>query len=87
MAKSKAKKIRERRIREGKRNPENGRSPFAYADLRTRMTKTKKDLLYRKKQKNHFSQEEKNGSFYIMKRSQTAPLSTLRIYPDLWKAA
>ena len=65
MAKSKAKKIRERRIREGKRNPENGRSPFANADLRTRMTKTKKDLLYQKNKITIFLKKKKMVLFIL----------------------
>ncbi|MED3563026.1 hypothetical protein BIV60_23710 [Bacillus sp. MUM 116] len=65
MAKSKAKKLREKLEREGKINPELKRSPFVFADLRTRTTKTKKDCLYKNKYKNHFSNEGKNGSFYF----------------------
>ncbi|HLO10694.1 MAG TPA: hypothetical protein VK190_00410 [Pseudoneobacillus sp.] len=63
MAKSKAKKIREKLIREGRRNPEEIRSPFIFADMRTRKAKTKKDYLYRNKNKNHSSYEGNNGSF------------------------
>ncbi|WP_456279314.1 hypothetical protein [Bacillus sp. AK128] len=63
MAKSKAKKIREKNVREGKRNPEASRSPFAHLDLTTRKTKTKKDLLYRCKYKNHNSKDGNDGSF------------------------
>ncbi|MBP2239546.1 hypothetical protein J2Z40_000099 [Cytobacillus eiseniae] len=64
MAKSKAKKIREKLKREGKRNPEENRSPFAFADMRTRKTKTKKDLLDQKKQKNRsLSKDLSDGSF------------------------
>jgi hypothetical protein len=85
LAKSKAKKYREKRIREGKRNPENGRSPFVNADMHTRMTKTKKASLYRKKYKNHFSHEEKNGSFYIVMKP--ALLSILEICPNPLKSA
>ncbi|MEI5908000.1 hypothetical protein WAK64_13140 [Bacillus spongiae] len=64
MGKSNAKKYREKLAREGKRNPEVDRSPFAKADMRTRRTKTKKDYLYRAKYKNHDSSNEKNGFFY-----------------------
>ncbi|KOP82966.1 hypothetical protein ACFFHH_06715 [Cytobacillus solani] len=69
MTKSKAKKIREKLTREGKRNPEENRSPFVFADMRTRKTKTKKDLLYQKKQKNHLPYNDiSDGSFvYINK--------------------
>jgi hypothetical protein len=66
VAKSKAKKLRERLVREGNRNPEASRSPFAFTDMRIRKTKTKKDLLYRNKHKNHSPYEEKNGSFFIL---------------------
>lgn len=65
MAKSKAKKIREKLAREGNRNPKLSRSPFALTDLRTRKTKTKKDVLYRSKYKNHHSSKGNNGSFYF----------------------
>lgn len=63
MAKSKAKKMREKAVREGSRNPEMNRSPFVYADMRTRITKTKKEHLYREKYKNHPLIEESDGSF------------------------
>jgi hypothetical protein len=65
MSKSKAKKRREKLTREGKRNPEAGRSPFAFADLYTRRTKTKKDLIYGCKHKNRLSHVGKDGSFYL----------------------
>lgn len=65
MAKSRAKKMREKLAREGNRNPESSRSPFAFTDLRTRKTKTKKDVSYRSKNKNHHSSEGNNGSFYL----------------------
>jgi polyhydroxyalkanoate synthesis regulator phasin len=66
LAKSKAKKLREKLVREGRRNPEEIRSPFVFADMRTRQTKTKKDYLYRNKNKNHFSQKGNDGSFYLL---------------------
>ncbi|MFE8702959.1 hypothetical protein ACFYKX_20330 [Cytobacillus sp. FJAT-54145] len=65
MAKTKAKKLREKLAREGKRNPDQNRSPFAFADMSTRKTKTKKDHLYRTKHKNHLNREGKDGSFYF----------------------
>jgi hypothetical protein len=65
MAKSKAKKTREKLVREGRRNPEDSRSPFIFADMRTRQTKTKKDYLYRNKNKNHSSPIGNDGSFYL----------------------
>lgn len=63
LAKSKAKKLREKLVREGRRNPEDSRSPFVFADMRTRKTKTKKDYLYKK---NHSSQTGNDGSFFIL---------------------
>ncbi|NDI34265.1 hypothetical protein [Chengkuizengella sediminis] len=65
MAKSKAKKFRERLEREGRRNPLENRSPFALIDMHTRKTKTKKDYLYRNKHKNQHIQKENVGSFYF----------------------
>lgn len=65
MAKSRAKKMREKIEREGRRNPELSRSPYAFTDLRSRRTKTKKDVLYRNKHKNQFSTDGRDGSFYF----------------------
>lgn len=65
MAKSHARKQREKLAREGKRNPAENRSPFAFADMQTRRTKTKKDQLYRMKHKNQSSPEGNDGSFYF----------------------
>ncbi|MEH7355420.1 hypothetical protein V7150_17875 [Neobacillus drentensis] len=65
MAKSKAKKLREKLVREGNLNPEAKRSEFVFTDMRTRMTKTKKDHLYQFKHKNHQSQDGSDGSFYF----------------------
>ncbi|MGG3468145.1 hypothetical protein ABES02_11765 [Neobacillus pocheonensis] len=64
MAKSKAKKLREKLAREGKMNPEVKRSSFVFADMRLRVTKTKKDHLFQFKHKNHQSQDGNDGSFY-----------------------
>jgi hypothetical protein len=66
VAKSKAQKLREKIVREGRRNPEEKRSPFVYTDMRARMTKTKKDYLYQFKHKNHHSQDGNDGSFYFV---------------------
>ncbi|MBP1943340.1 hypothetical protein J2Z26_003118 [Bacillus luteolus] len=66
MAKSNAKKLRKKMEREGRRNPELSRSPFALVDLRSRKTKTKKDVLYRNKHKNQFSKDGRDGSFYFV---------------------
>ncbi|MBS4217594.1 hypothetical protein KHA96_04605 [Bacillus sp. FJAT-49711] len=61
MASSKAKKHRQKLAREGRRNPDNNRSPFALSDMRTRKTKTKKDRLYTIKHKNHDSNKGNDG--------------------------
>lgn len=66
VAKSKAKKVREKLTREGRMNPEEKRSPFVFADMRPRTTKTKKDHLYQFKYKNHQSQTGNDGSFYLL---------------------
>lgn len=80
MGKSRAKKLREKLAREGRRNPEAGRSPFAFTDLRTRKTKTKKDYLYQTKHKNHPSVHEKDGSFYMDSFRRPLPFSILQTY-------
>ncbi len=49
MSKSKAKKHREKRVREGKRNPALNRGVYAMADLATRKTKTKQESIQRQK--------------------------------------
>ncbi|MFF2875208.1 hypothetical protein ACFVR2_02680 [Gottfriedia sp. NPDC057991] len=51
MSKSKARKLREKLVREGKRNPELSRSSFAMLDLNTRRTKTKQEKLNQVKHK------------------------------------
>lgn len=67
MAKSRAKKLREKLAREGRRNPEANRSPYAFTDLKTRRTKTKKDHLYQfKHKKNQSSHFGDDGSFYFL---------------------
>lgn len=66
MAKSQARKYREKLVREGIRNPENNRSLFANFDLRTRRTKTKKDYMYQHKYKNQSFKEVNDGSFYFV---------------------
>ncbi|MGN7176733.1 hypothetical protein BK139_12380 [Paenibacillus sp. FSL R5-0490] len=78
MTKSAAKKLRDKAVREGKRNPECNRSPFVFTDMRSRKTKTKKDYLYRSKHKNLTSEESRrDGSFYF------ADLTTYFIKPCL----
>lgn len=49
MAKSRARKIREKRMREGKRNPANNRGAYVFADMQTRKTKTKNEIMYQDK--------------------------------------
>ncbi|WLR42188.1 hypothetical protein LC087_15810 [Bacillus carboniphilus] len=61
MAKSKAKKLRDKLGKQGKRNPETGRSPYAFTDMRTRKTKTKKDKLYANKFKGRSSHTNYDG--------------------------
>jgi hypothetical protein len=63
MAKSKAKKLREKLAREGKRNPENGRGAYALANLTTKMTKTKKEKLnqlYKKERQSRYGMDREN---------------------------
>ncbi|WP_404450631.1 hypothetical protein LG329_09755 [Virgibacillus necropolis] len=69
MSKSKALKKREKLVREGRRNPESGRSPFAQLDLRPRKTKNKKDLLYKNKHKNRNPKQLENDSSLFNKAS------------------
>ena len=66
MAKSSAKKLREKLTREGRINPAEKRSPFVFTDMRSRITKTKKDHLYQFKHKNHQSEAGNDGSFYFV---------------------
>lgn len=81
MARSKAKKKRNKFAREGRRNPEDNRSPFALTDMRTRRTKTKKEKLYQNKHKNHpIHDAEKDGFFICVAdypSSQTALMSLI----------
>ncbi|PFH90706.1 MULTISPECIES: hypothetical protein [unclassified Bacillus (in: firmicutes)] len=51
MSKSKARKLRDKLVREGNRNPELSRSSFAMLDLNTRRTKTKQEKLNQVKHK------------------------------------
>lgn len=62
MAISKAKKKRQKLVREGHLNPEIKRSPFALIDLSSKQTKTKKGYLYSKKRKNH----QEDDSFFCV---------------------
>jgi hypothetical protein len=74
MAKSKAKKMREKMIREGKRNPHADRSTFAHSEMyklmATKKTKTKQDKLNRIKHKERISaagySDDSNRSFLFV---------------------
>ncbi|MEJ8306734.1 hypothetical protein [Saccharibacillus sacchari] len=69
MAKSASRKMRDKRVREGKADVTEWRSPFAAMDMRMRRTKTKQDLLNqiarkgRHKNPNFTGGDE--GSFYF----------------------
>lgn len=71
MANSKAKKMRKKLEREGRRNPESKRSIYATTDMfvqmRTKTTKTKKDILYKNKYENRTSKINDGDSFYFGK--------------------
>lgn len=82
MAKSKARKLREKLVREGRRNPEANRSPYVFADMQTRRTKTKKDLMYRNKYKNHSSQQGNDGSFYFGQNLNQVVVFILHLQPE-----
>jgi hypothetical protein len=74
MAKTKAKKLREKLAREGNRNPDLNRSAFAQADIYKMMsskkTKTKKDQLNQVKHKGRLSgagySGDGNGSYLLV---------------------
>jgi hypothetical protein len=68
MAISKAKKMRNKLAKAGKRNPEAGRSPFAQMDLTTRRSKTKYEQIHTIKHKNHASIYGDDGSFYFYRQ-------------------
>ncbi|MGM0713833.1 hypothetical protein [Brevibacillus parabrevis] len=63
MAKSSARKHREKLAREGKRNPELNRSIFVFADMRQRATKTKAEKLNQHKHKRSLSYQSDDGLF------------------------
>ncbi|MGG1662002.1 hypothetical protein [Brevibacillus sp. NRS-1366] len=63
MAKSSARKEREKLEREGKRNPDQNRSIFAFADMRSRRTKTKAEKLHQQKHKRSYSSQREDGLF------------------------
>ncbi|RZT22663.1 hypothetical protein [Fictibacillus sp. BK138] len=74
MAKTKVKKMREKMIREGKRNPNEDRSLYAHSEMfkmmATKRTKTKKDQLNRIKHKERISaagySDDSNRSFLFV---------------------
>lgn len=65
MAKSNARKHREKLEREGRRNPELNRSIFAFADMRQRTTKTKAEKRNQHKHKRPLSFQSDDGLFYF----------------------
>lgn len=66
MGKSLARKKREKLIREGRRNPADGRGIYILEDLRTRMTKTKAEKVNQCKHKGRLSHyDEDNRPFYF----------------------
>lgn len=72
MARSKAQKHRKKLEREGRRNPSQNRSPYAFADLATRKTKTKKDNLYKRTSLNHSIRTGDDDSFFMNRLRKTA---------------
>ncbi|WP_103110888.1 hypothetical protein [Brevibacillus reuszeri] len=72
MAKSSARKQREKLAREGKRNPDQNRSIFAFADMRARQTKTKTEKLRQQKHKRSYSYQQEDGLFYFAVTSKVA---------------
>ncbi len=71
MAKSKAKKLSNKQVREGRRNPEIGRGTYALANLTTKMTKTKKEKLnqlYKKERQSRYGGDRENVVLYFYVR-------------------
>ena len=72
MAKSAAKKKREKMQREGMRNPEKDRGLYASAEMYRRLAvktaKTKKDLLYKRKPRSHSLDNGRDGFFFMRKK-------------------
>jgi len=68
LSKSNAKKRREKLVREGKRNPSEKRGVYALTDMRTRKTKTKKEINSQVKHKGRLSYEnfEDKSPFYFV---------------------
>lgn len=75
MAKSSARKKREKLVREGRRNPVDNRGVYALADLRTRKTKTKIEMLRKEKHKGRLSsqvfydEDKRPFSFIFLRRT------------------
>ncbi|MDO3408621.1 hypothetical protein QWJ34_02435 [Saccharibacillus sp. CPCC 101409] len=67
MAKSAARKARDKQVREGRLDAAVSRSPFAFADMRTRKTKTRQDKLNRIKHKNPNLTGGDQGSYLFVK--------------------
>lgn len=81
MSKSKARKLRDRMIREGKRNPSDNRGIYALADLRTRKTKTKQQKKMQNKHKGRLSgygQADNRPLFYLILSTRTKRPSGIR---------
>jgi len=70
MAKSSARKHREKLEREGKRNPDQNRSIFATVDMRSRKTKTRAEKLYQEKHKRSYSSQKEDGLFYLCRQKK-----------------
>jgi len=74
LAKSKAKKLRDKQVREGNRNPENGRGTYALANLGTKTTKTKKEKLnqlYKKERQSRYGANRENVVLYFFYKKRT----------------
>ncbi|WP_096156627.1 MULTISPECIES: hypothetical protein [Bacillus] len=68
MAKSRARKMRDKLVREGFRDPGNGRGTYALQNLTTRKTKTKQETLqktYKKQRHSHEIYNENDRCFYL----------------------
>lgn len=79
MAKSNAKKYREKITREGSRNPGLNRSPFSSLNMSTRKSKTKKDYMYQNKHKNQSLSDGYDGSFYFVNHKLLSQYNNLRL--------
>lgn len=79
MAKSSARKHREKLEREGKRNPDQNRSIFATVDMRSRRTKTKAEKLHQEKHKRSYSSQKEDGLFILIKKALPVPISLTKL--------